>query len=77
MRLVTFTKAQAPHGVGDTRLVSDEVAARLRGEKVIEGLGEAWPPGSAVKPVRPVVQPRRPVIRPTRPSGKLDLQPAE
>jgi hypothetical protein len=73
MRLVTFTQAQAPHGVGDTRLVSDDVAKRLRDEGVIDGLGTPWPPVSQ----RPVLKPVRPVQSPKRPGSPLALHPAE
>lgn len=56
MRLVTFSRAMAPHGTGDTRLVSDEEALRLKGEDAISS-SEPWP--AAQKPRRQVVQAAR------------------
>ena len=68
MKLVTFARASAGHSVGDTRLVPDEVAARLLSEEVISG-AEQWPPGSL--PPAPQ-KPRRPVIDVRRPAGVPD-----
>jgi hypothetical protein len=62
MRLVTFARAMAPHGIGDTRLVSDDVAARLSKDGAISA-SETWPTVSApgaVLPKRPTPKPARP-----------------
>jgi hypothetical protein len=78
MRHVTFVRAQSPFGVGDKRLVSEDVAKTLRGEGLIEGLGEPWPPADpSAAPARPVTRPSRPVIKPTRSAGQLPFQTAE
>lgn len=71
MRQVTFAKAQAPFGVGDKRLVPDDVAARLEGEGVISA-SEPFPPRASA-PERP----KRPALKPERPTGTLDLRIAE
>ena len=36
MKMIKFTKAMAPHGVGDTRVVPDDMADRLIKEGVAE-----------------------------------------
>jgi hypothetical protein len=36
MKMVKFTKSMSPHGVGDTRVVPDEIARRLVDEDVAE-----------------------------------------
>lgn len=78
MKLVTFSKPMAPHGVGDTRLVSDKVAAELHGQGVISD-SEPWPPApaKAAHAVRGPKRPERPVVTPERPAGQLDLRVAE
>lgn len=68
MKLVTFAVAQAPHGVGDKRLVPDEVADRLLAEGVAASV-EAWP---GPVPAHPVRKPAREVVKPHRPSGAAD-----
>lgn len=68
MKLVTFSEPQAPHGVGDTRLVPDDVAARL-GRAGVLSAAETWPAGStpaASKPARPAVKPIRPAGTPDK-----------
>lgn len=57
MKLVTFGRAMAPHGVGDTRLVPDEVAKRLEAEGALSGV-KPWP--TPVLPARPVLKLKRP-----------------
>lgn len=67
MKLVTFSEAVAPHGAGDTRLVSDDVAVALARDGVISA-SDPWPPAES-SPAG-VKMPVRPVLRPTRPAGK-------
>lgn len=64
MQLVTFGKPMAPHGVGDTRLVSDDVAKRLEGEGLLSA--------SETFPARPVRAPPKPA----RPTGVPDKRTA-
>lgn len=63
MKLVTFARPMAPHGVGDTRLVPDDVAERLREEGTISA-SEPFPPRASApapqKPSRPVLNIERP-----------------
>lgn len=72
MRQVTFAKAQAPFGVGDKRLVPDDVAARLEREGVLSA-SEPFPPQAALAPAKPT----RAALKPERPTGTLDLRIAE
>lgn len=65
MRLVTFAHDMAPFGTGDTRLVPDDVAERLAGEKALSA-NEAWPRGEAPRAPQ---KPARPILKPERPSG--------
>lgn len=71
MKLVTFAVAMAPFCVGDTRLVPDEVAARLATEEVLSD-SQDWPVAaageapSARKPVRPTLRPNRPAGTPDK-----------
>lgn len=74
MKLVTFSRAMAPHGVGDTRLVPDNVAAQLDEDGMISS-SEPWP--AQVRPPRQIVKPVRPAVKPVRPMGQLDLRVAE
>lgn len=65
MRLVTFGRAVVPHGVGDTRLVPDAVAASLEADGLISA-SEPWPAApapAATRPSRPTLKPRRPASR--------------
>jgi hypothetical protein len=64
MKLVTFSQAQAPHGVGDTRLVPDRLAKKLQAEGVLSA-SVTWPARVEQAPQKPV----RPVVQPTRPMG--------
>ncbi len=73
MRHVTFAKPQAPHGVGDKRLVSEAVAKQLHDEGVIADLGEPFPARHSAKARKP----KRPVVAPGRGGGQLDLRIAE
>lgn len=72
MMLVTFSEPMVPYGVGDTRLVPDDVAENLKRDGVISS-AEPWPPSGEAPPA-PVVgapqKPARPVLRPTRPAGR-------
>lgn len=36
MQAVRFTRAMAPHGAGDTRMLPDDVAKRLEAEGAVE-----------------------------------------
>lgn len=88
MQLITFGQPMAPHGVGDTRLVTDDVAKRLGDEGALSAC-VPWPPTvmavAPQKPARPVVKPVRPVGSPDRRlaskgqghSGQLNLEVAE
>jgi len=76
MKLVTFAKPQAPFGVGDTRLVPDDVATRLHDEGVIDGLGQAWPPKVSPAAVSAPQKPARPIVKPARPAGAPDRRKA-
>lgn len=59
MKLVTFARTMAPHGVGDTRLVSDELADELEAQGALSE-AKPWPDALAPrKPVRPQDRPRR------------------
>ena len=68
MKLVTFARPVAPHGVGDTRLVPDHEADRLEKAGDISA-AEIWPPSAP--PAEPV-RPQRPILSPTRPAGSPD-----
>jgi len=66
-RLVTFAVPMGRHGVGDTRLVPDAVAARLDDEGALSA-SQSWPDNpydvpAAQRPQRPVIKTRRPVAR--------------
>lgn len=54
MKLVTFGRPMAPHGVGDTRLVSDDVAQRLQKDGALSA-SEAWPAKGPQRPSRPAL----------------------
>lgn len=72
MKLVTFGRAMAPHGIGDTRLVPDDVARRLDAAGDLSA-SEAFP---APAPVRAPRKPARALPKPTRPAGPLDQRMA-
>jgi hypothetical protein len=46
MKLVTFNRAMAPYQPGETKLVADEIAARLQGEGALSESVD-WPPAAA------------------------------
>lgn len=74
MKLVTFARAMAPHSIGDTRLVSDEVARDLHAGDYLSA-SEPWPTKTDTAAPE---KPKRPVLQPTRPAGKsLDKRMAE
>jgi predicted RNA polymerase sigma factor len=70
MKLVTFARAQPPHGVGDKRLVPDEMAERLLEEGIVSAV-ESWP---GQVPGHPPRKPTRPVVKPTRPARLPDAR---
>jgi hypothetical protein len=74
VKLVTFAKDMAPHGVGDTRLVSDGVATDLERDKAISA-SEPWPPSSDTAPA--AQKPNRPTLKPTRATGGHDQRKAQ
>lgn len=74
MKLVTFSQGMAPHGVGDTRLVSDEVAEDLKRDKMISA-SEQWPADSTAAPA--AQKPGRPMLKPGRPTGGPDQRKAQ
>lgn len=51
MKQVTFARPQAPFGVGEKRLVPDDVAATLEKEGVIEPNPPSWPMRPVPAPV--------------------------
>lgn len=51
MKLVCFNRAMAPYVAGETRIVPDDVAARLVAEGVVMPDPAEWPPKPEVKPV--------------------------
>lgn len=68
MRLVTFSREMSPYGIGDTRLVPDDVAIALEKDEAISS-NEPWPaqaPQEPKKPVRPILKPTRPAQGPDR-----------
>lgn len=73
MRLVTFARAMAPHGPGDTRLVSDDVARRLDRDGALSA-SEPWPAKAAAAAAQ---KPRRPILSVGRNAGQLDLREAQ
>lgn len=58
MKLVTFSEEMAPHGVGDTRLVPDDVAIELERQHKISS-AEPWPLQDAEVAQAPENRPRR------------------
>ncbi len=68
MKLVTFARAMAPHGAGETRLLPDDVAASLDAEGALSAVCD-WPAGVASAQAR---KPRRVVPVITRPIGVAD-----
>lgn len=72
MQLVTFSKSMSPHGPGDTRLVSDAVAAQLVAQGVVAS-AEPWPQA----PAPTAKKPQRPTVKPTRPVGGSDQRHAD
>jgi hypothetical protein len=72
MKLVTFSRPMAPHGVGDTRLVPDNVAHQLQEDGAISA-SEPWP---ASAPVSAPESPRRPIVKPARAIGVADTRVA-
>jgi len=76
MKLVTFSAEMKPHGVGDTRLVSDAVAADLEKQGVISS-SEPWPAKAAAPAAAVAQKPQRAVLKPARPSGVSDKRIAE
>lgn len=73
MRQVTFSQPMAPFGVGDQRLVPDDVAKRLHREGVLSD-DQPFP---AQPPARAPTKPVRPILHPTRPAGAPDRRLAE
>lgn len=68
MKLVTFGKPMAPHGVGDTRLVPDDVARQLQSDGVLSA-SEPWPARASAPAA---ARPARSVLKPGRPTGGAD-----
>lgn len=72
MKLVTFARAMAPHSIGDTRLVPDDLARKLHAGDYLAS-SEPWPPqASTAAPEKP----KRPTLQPTRPAGSADKRVA-
>jgi len=58
MKLVTFNRAMAPYGAGETKLVSDEIAASLEAEGSVSSAVD-WPAAQAEpESSRPGMKPR-------------------
>jgi hypothetical protein len=70
VKLVTFAKPLAPFGVGDTRLVPDDMAVDLQGDGYLSA-AEPWPAPAIPKAPE---KPKRPALQPTRPAGKPNDQ---
>jgi hypothetical protein len=73
MKLVTFSRNQAPHVAGESRLVPDDVAADLARKKLLSSSTD-WPPPAEI--ARVPEAPVRPILKPARPIGTADRRAA-